>query len=46
MYIFVNQELKKDFDKLISKGWYPSKGKVSGNSIEFEAQLKFGLQNL
>jgi hypothetical protein len=36
MYIFVNQELKKDFDKLISKGWYPSKGKVSGNSIEFE----------
>ena len=36
MYIFVNQELKKDIDKLISKGWYPSKGKVSGNSIEFE----------
>ena len=36
MYTFVNPVLKKQANKLISKGWVPSKGKVSGNSIEFD----------
>lgn len=36
MYTFVNPELKRQANKLVSKGWTPSKGKVSGNSIEFE----------
>ena len=36
MYTFVNSELRKEANKLISKGWNPSKGKVSGNSIEFD----------
>jgi hypothetical protein len=36
MYTFVNPVLKKQANKLISKGWTPSKGKVSGNSIEFD----------
>jgi hypothetical protein len=36
MYSFVNPELKKHANKLVSKGWSPSKGKVSGNSIEFD----------
>lgn len=36
MYTFINPELRKQANKLISKGWNPSKGKVSGNSIEFD----------
>lgn len=36
MYKFVNQELGKSANKLVAKGWEPTKGKVSGNSIEFD----------
>jgi hypothetical protein len=36
MYTFVNSELRKEANKLISKGWSPIKGKISGNSIEFD----------
>ena len=36
MYTFVNTELKRQANKLVSKGWNPSVGKVSGNSIEFD----------
>ena len=36
MYNFVNQTLKKEAKNLVSKGWTPMKGKISGNSIEFE----------
>ena len=36
MYAFINSELRKQANKLISKGWNPIKGKVSGNSIEFD----------
>jgi hypothetical protein len=36
MYTFINPELKKQANKLVSKGWNPSVGKVSGNSIEFD----------
>jgi hypothetical protein len=36
MYTFVNSELRREANKLISKGWNPSVGKVSGNSIEFD----------
>jgi len=36
MYTFVNHQLGKDLSKLIKKAWNPSKGKISGNSIEFE----------
>lgn len=36
MYKFVNNQLGKEAEKLIKKGWTPTKGKVSGNSIEFD----------
>jgi len=36
MYKFVNFQLAKDADKLSKKGWNPTKGKISGNSIEFD----------
>lgn len=36
MYQFVNTKLQKDVDKIIKNGWAPTKGKVSGNSIEFD----------
>ncbi len=36
MYKFVNYQLSKDSAKLIKNGWEPRKGKVSGNSIEFD----------
>ena len=36
MYTFVNFQLNKDANKLVKKGWKPGKGKVSGNSIEFD----------
>jgi hypothetical protein len=36
MYKFVNHQLDKDAKKLVKKGWSPSKGKISGNSIEFD----------
>jgi hypothetical protein len=36
MYTFVNLELGKEAKKLVSKGWNPTEGKVSGNSIEFD----------
>jgi hypothetical protein len=35
MYTFINLELKKEASKLIAKGWEPTKGKISANSIEF-----------
>ncbi len=36
MYQFVNTKLQKDVEKIIKNGWVPTKGKVSGNSIEFD----------
>lgn len=36
MYNFVNNNLKNDIDEIIKNGWTPLKGKVSGNSIEFD----------
>jgi hypothetical protein len=36
MYKFVNYQLAKDASKLIKNGCSPSKGKISGNSIEFD----------
>jgi hypothetical protein len=36
MYKFVNHQLGKEAKNLIKKGWTPTKGKVSGNSIEFD----------
>jgi hypothetical protein len=36
MYKFVNFQLAKDADKLVKKNWNPTKGKISGNSIEFD----------
>lgn len=36
MYKFINHQLGKDLNKLLKNGWYPSKGKISGNSIEFD----------
>lgn len=36
MYTFVNHKLKMDAQKLVNKGWIPSKGTVSGCSIEFD----------
>jgi hypothetical protein len=36
MYTFVNFQLNKDTNKLVKKSWKPSKGKISGNSIEFD----------
>ena len=42
MYNFVNNNLKNDIYEIIKNGWVPLKGKVSGNSIEFDAQHKIG----
>ena len=36
MYTFINNKLKTDAQKLVNNGWIPSKGKISGNSIEFD----------
>ena len=36
MYTFVNLELRKEASKLVAKGWEPTKGRISGNSIEFD----------
>jgi hypothetical protein len=36
MYQFVNTKLKSDVEKILKNGWVPTKGKVSGNSIEFD----------
>lgn len=36
MYKFVNFQLAKDANKLVKRGWSPTKGKISDNSIEFE----------
>jgi hypothetical protein len=36
MYNFVNNNLKNDIYEIIKNGWVPLKGKVSGNSIEFD----------
>lgn len=36
MYTFINHKLKMDAQKLVTNGWIPGKGKISGNSIEFD----------
>ena len=36
MYTFVNQQLGKDAKKVLASKMIPTKGKISGNSIDFD----------